>query len=245
MTTTLEEMVQLGIHLGHQARKWNPKMAPYIYDKRNGTHIIDIVQTVSQLKEVSTFLTKAASENKTFLFVGTKKQISHIVKDAALNCQSSYLTQRWLGGMLTNWQTMRKSILRLTELKAQEKNGYFNAMPKKQAAQLRKQLERLETYLGGVESMSRIPDVVIIVGQPDERNAVLECKKLGIPTVTILDTDCDPSLADLFVPGNDDSPGAVNFLLQSFGEAIREGQQIAQEKSTPERKAKIASKATK
>lgn len=229
MTTTLEEMVQLGLHLGHQARKWNPKMAPYIYDKRNGTHIIDIVQTVSQLKEISTFLTKAASENKTFLFVGTKKQISQIVKEAALDCQSYYLTQRWLGGMLTNWQTMKTSIARLTELKVLQKYGYLDKMPKKQAALLRKQLERLDTYLGGVESMKRIPDVVIIIGQPDERNAVLECKKLGIPTVTILDTDCDPSLADFFVPANDDSPGAVNFLLQKFGDAIREGQQMAQE----------------
>lgn len=230
MTTTLEEMVQLGLHLGHQARKWNPKMAPYIYGKRNGTHIIDIVQTVSQLKEVSKFLTKAASEGKTFLFVGTKKQISHIVKEAALECNSYYLTQRWLGGMLTNWQTMKTSIARLTELKVLEKYGQFDTMPKKKAALLRKQMERLDTYLGGVESMKKLPDVVIIVGQPDERNAVLECKKLGIPTVTLLDTDCDPTLADLFVPANDDSPGAVKFLLSAFVDAIREGQQAVQER---------------
>ncbi len=230
MTTSLEEMVQLGLHLGHQARKWNPKMAPYIYRKRNGAHIIDIVQTVSQLKEVSKFLTKAAGEGKTFLFVGTKKQINQVVKDAALDCNSFYLTQRWLGGMLTNWQTMKTSLARLTELKVLDKYGKLDAMPKKKAALLRKQLERLETYLGGVESMKKVPDVVIIVGQPDERNAVLECKKLGIPTVTILDTDCDPSLADLFVPANDDSPGAVKFLLHAFGEAIRKGQQTHQEK---------------
>jgi small subunit ribosomal protein S2 len=232
VTTTLEEMVQLGLHLGHQARKWNPKMAPYIYGKRNGTHIIDIVQTVSQLKEVSKFLTKAAGEGKTFLFVGTKKQISQIVKEAALDCNSYYLTQRWLGGMLTNWQTMKTSLARLTELKVLEKYGQFDAMPKKQAALLRKQMERLEAYLGGVESMKKIPDVVIIIGQPDERNAVLECKKLGIPTVTLLDTDCDPTLADLFVPANDDSPGAVKFLLHAFADAICEGQQKVQEKKS-------------
>ena len=232
MTTTLEEMVQLGLHLGHQARKWNPKMAPYIYRKRNGTHIIDIVQTVSQLREVAKFLTKAAGEGKTFLFVGTKKQVSHIVKAAALDCHSYYLTQRWLGGMLTNWQTMKTSLARLTELKVLEKHGHLNTMPKKQAALLRKQMERLETYLGGVETMTKIPDVVIIVGQPDERNAVLECKKLGIPTVTILDTDCDPTLADLFVPANDDSPGAVKFLLKAFADAIRAGQQTVQEKKS-------------
>jgi small subunit ribosomal protein S2 len=232
VSTTLEEMVQLGLHLGHQARKWNPKMAPYIYSKRNGTHIIDIVQTVSQIKEVSKFLTKTASEGKTFLFVGTKKQISQIVKNAALDCNSYYLTQRWLGGMLTNWQTMKTSIARLNELKVLEKYGHFNTMPKKQAALLRKQMERLDTYLGGVESMKKIPDVVIIVGQPDEHNAVLECKKLGIPTVTLLDTDCDPTLADYFVPANDDSPGAVKFVLTAFADAISEGQKVAHEKNS-------------
>ena len=230
MTTTLEEMVQLGLHLGHQTRKWNPKMAPYIYGKRNGAHIIDIVQTVSHLRDVSTFLTKAAREGKTFLFVGTKKQISHIVKEAALDCQAYFLTQRWLGGMLTNWNTIKTSLVRLTELKVLEKHGHFDAMPKKRAALVRKQMERLETYVGGVESMKRLPDVVIIVGQPDERNAVLECKKLGIPTVTLLDTDCDPSLADFFVPANDDSPGAVKFVLKAFVDAIREGQEAANDK---------------
>ena len=177
MGTTLEEMVQLGLHFGHQARKWNPKMAPYIYGKRNGIHVIDIVQTASRLKEVSNFLTQAASEGKSFLFVGTKKQVSSLIADAAQECDAFYLNQRWLGGTLTNWQTIKTSIARLVELRVLEKHGRFDTLPKKEAATYRKQKERLEKYLGGVAEMKKIPDVVIIVGQPDERNAVLECQR--------------------------------------------------------------------
>ncbi len=226
MGTTLEEMVQLGLHFGHQARKWNPKMAPYIYGKRNGIHVIDIVQTASRLKEVSNFLTQAASEGKSFLFVGTKKQVSSLIADAAQECDAFYLNQRWLGGTLTNWQTIKTSIARLVELRVLEKHGRFDTLPKKEAATYRKQKERLEKYLGGVAEMKKIPDVVIIVGQPDERNAVLECQKVGLRTITILDTDCDPTLADLFVPANDDSARSVKFLLDTFVESIRNGKAV-------------------
>lgn len=226
MGTTLEEMVQLGLHFGHQARKWNPKMAPYIYGKRNGIHVIDIVQTASRLKEVSNFLTQAASEGKSFLFVGTKKQVSSLIADAAQECNAFYLNQRWLGGTLTNWQTIKTSIARLVELRVLEKHGRFDTLPKKEAATYRKQKERLEKYLGGVAEMKKIPDVVIIVGQPDERNAVLECQKVGLRTITILDTDCDPTLADLFVPANDDSARSVKFLLDTFVESIRNGKAV-------------------
>ena len=226
MGTTLEEMVQLGLHFGHQARKWNPKMAPYIYGKRNGIHVIDIVQTASRLKEVSNFLTQAASEGKSFLFVGTKKQVSSLIADAAQECEAFYLNQRWLGGTLTNWQTIKTSIARLVELRVLEKHGRFDTLPKKEAATYRKQKERLEKYLGGVAEMKKIPDVVIIVGQPDERNAVLECQKVGLRTITILDTDCDPTLADLFVPANDDSARSVKFLLDTFVESIRNGKAV-------------------
>ena len=226
MGTTLEEMVQLGLHFGHQARKWNPKMAPYIYGKRNGIHVIDIVQTASRLKEVSNYLTQAASEGKSFLFVGTKKQVSSLIADAAQECDAFYLNQRWLGGTLTNWQTIKTSIARLVELRVLEKHGRFDTLPKKEAAAYRKQKERLEKYLGGVAEMKKIPDVVIIVGQPDERNAVLECQKVGLRTITILDTDCDPTLADLFVPANDDSARSVKFLLDTFVESIRNGKAV-------------------
>lgn len=231
MGTTLEEMVQLGLHFGHQARKWNPKMAPYIYTKRNGNHVIDIVQTASRLKEVSKFLTQASSEGKTFLFVGTKKQVSSLIADAAKECDSFYLNQRWLGGMLTNWQTIKTSIARLVELRVLEKYGRFDTLPKKEASSYRKQKERLEKYLGGVADMKKIPDVVIIVGQPDERNAVLECQKVGLRTVTILDTDCDPTLADLFIPANDDSARSVKFLLDNFVESIKKGKALHEERS--------------
>lgn len=231
MGTTLEEMVQLGLHFGHQARKWNPKMAPYIYGKRNGIHVIDIVQTASQLREVSKFLTQAASEGKTFLFVGTKKQVSSLIAETAQECDSFYLNQRWLGGMLTNWQTIKTSIARLVELRVLEKHGRFDTLPKKEASSYRKQKERLEKYLGGVADMRKIPDVVIIVGQPDEKNAVLECQKVGLRTVTILDTDCDPTLADLFIPANDDSARSVKFLLDNFVESIQKGKAIHAERT--------------
>lgn len=223
MTITLEDMVQRGLHFGHQAGKWNPKMAPFIYTKRNGIHILDIVQTASRLKEVTAFLTEAAREGKTFLFVGTKKQVSALVAEAARECDTFYLNQRWLGGMFTNWSTIKTSIARLVELRTLDAHGRFETLPKKEAARYRKHKERLEKYLGGVADMRKLPDVVIIIGQPDEKNAVLECQKVGLRTVTILDSDCDPTLADLFIPANDDSVGSVKFLLDAFVNAIQRG----------------------
>lgn len=233
MTTTLEEMVQLGLHLGHPTRKWNPKMAPYIYGKRNGTHIIDIVQTVSQLKEASKFVKKAASEGKTFLFVGTKKQISSIVQEAALQCDSFYVTHRWVGGLLTNWQTITKTLrLRAfalgTTTNAAE-SVEQTARSKKEAGRVRKRVDQMKKLYGGIAKMTKIPDVVIIVGQPDEHNAVLECKKLGITTITLVDTDCDPTLSDFSVPANDDSPGAVQFVLQTLVDAVLDGRPLVKE----------------
>ena len=230
MVTTIDEMVQLGLHFGHQTRKWNPKMAPFIYTKRNGIHIIDLIQTYKYLKDVSKFLIEASSQGKTFLFVGTKKQATSLIEKVALESNSFYVNQRWLGGMLTNWQTMKTSIAKLNELEVREKFGGFEKLPKKEAALLKKQKERLEKYLGGVKNMSNIPDIVIIIGQPEEMNAVFECKKLGIKTVTILDTDCDPTVADLFVPANDDSVTSLKFLLNIFLESILKGQKIFEEK---------------
>ncbi len=223
MATTIDDMVQMGLHFGHHARKWNPKMAPYIHSKRNGIHIIDLIQTYSYLKEASHFLTESAAQGKTFLFVGTKKQAARLISKAAMESECFYINQRWLGGMLSNWGTMTTSITRLNELKMREKYGGFEKLPKKEAALLRKQKERLEKYLGGVKKMGWIPDVLIIVGQPDEMNAVRECRKLGKRSLTILDTDCDPSLADVFVPANDDSVPSLTFLLTTFVEAILKG----------------------
>ena len=230
VVTTIDEMVKMGLHFGHHARNWNPKMAPYIHSKRNGVHIIDLIQTYSYLKKASQFLTKSAAQGKTFLFVGTKRQATRLIAKAAIDSQSFYINQRWLGGMLSNWKTMTLSIIKLNELEVREKYGGFEKLPKKEAALLRKQKERLDKYLGGVKQMGRIPDVLIIIGQPNEMNAVRECQKLGRQNVTILDTDCDPSLADFFVPANDDSVPSLTFLLTTFVKAILKGRAMLEEK---------------
>jgi small subunit ribosomal protein S2 len=226
MNINIEEMVKVGMHFGHQAKKWNPKMAPYIYGTRGRIHIIDLIQTYFHLKQVSEFITQAASKNKKFLFVGTKKQASRLIAKVAVQSDSFFVNQRWLGGMLTNWKTIKSSIKKLNELELQENNGEFNNLPKKEAAFCKKEKERLHKYLGGLKKMTVIPDVVIIIGQTEEINAVRECVKLGIRSITILDTDCDPTLADLFVPANDDSVASIQLLLTYFLQAIKTGQGI-------------------
>jgi small subunit ribosomal protein S2 len=220
MNTTLEEMVKMGVHFGHKKKKWNPKMAPYIYTEKNGIHIIDLVQSYFFLKNISKFLTNQAAQGKTFLFVGTKKQTGRLIAKSALNCNSFYVNQRWLGGILTNWKTIKTSILKLNTL---EKTDFYN-FSKKEGASLKKEKEKLQKYLGGLRTMKTRPDIVIIVGQQEELNAVYECQKLGLRSITILDTDCDPTLADLFVPGNDDSLASLQLLLNEFVIAIKKGQ---------------------
>nr|YP_009106176.1 ribosomal protein S2 [Binuclearia lauterbornii]AIT95051.1 ribosomal protein S2 [Binuclearia lauterbornii] len=220
MMTTIDEMVKTGMHFGHQAKKWNPKMAPYIYAERNGIHIIDLIQTYFYLKKVCKFLTENSAKGKTFLFVGTKKQASRLIAKTALNCNSFFVNQRWLGGMLTNWKTIKTSIDKLNELQKKDLDNF----PKKEAANLKKEKERLQKYLGGLKNMTSIPDVVIIIGQPEELNAVYECQKLGLRSITILDTNCDPTLADLFIPANDDSVASIQLILTEFLEAIKKGE---------------------
>jgi small subunit ribosomal protein S2 len=230
MQITLEQMVKAGMHFGHQARKWNPKMAPYIYGERNGIHLIDLVQTFSKLNETKKFLTDQAAQGKTILFVGTKNQASRLVAKAAMESGSYYVNHRWLGGMLTNWKTIRASLSNLEKLEQKEVSGELDLLPKKEAANLRKLKERLTKYLGGLKGMSRIPDVVVIIGQPDEITAVYECQRLGIRSVTVLDTDCDPSLADLFIPANDDSVTSIQLILSELVASINSGRSIWQEK---------------
>ena len=228
---TIKKMIYAGMHFGHQKKNWNPKMAPYIYTERNGIHIIDLIQTYIHFQQVCSFLTQSAAEGKTFLFVGTKKQGARLIAKAALRCDSFFVNQRWLGGMLTNWQTIQTSLKKLIELERQEQSGEFLNYTKKEASSLIKEKERLQKYLGGLKAMKKLPDVVIIIGQTEEIHAVYECQKLGISSVTILDTDCDPSLADLFVPANDDSIASLQFLLTGFIEAIQKGQKKAQKQS--------------
>ncbi len=230
MVTNINEMVKAKMHFGHHTRKWNPKMAPYIYTKRNGIYVIDLIQTHYHLQKVSKFLTEAASQGKKFLFIGTKKQASKLVAQAALQCDSHFVNQRWLGGMLTNWKTIKASITKLNELEIKEKAKDFETLPKKQAATYKKNKERLEKYLSGLQTMVSIPDVVIIIGQVQEINAVKECEKLNLRSVTILDTDCNPTLADLFVPANDDSVSSIKILLSEFVQSIIVGQKIYKEK---------------
>lgn len=225
VTINIEDMVQRGVHLGHPTSRWNPKMAPYIYTKRNGVYIIDLIQTASQLKQVSSKLRELSSQGKTFLFVGTKRQASQTIFRVAFECNSFYVNQRWLGGMLTNWKTIKKSLATLEELENQENSDKLNKLTKKELIQFKKRKERLQKYLGGLKGMASLPDVVIIVGQMEEMNAVLECQKLGITTVSVLDTDCDPTLSNSFVVANDDSIKSLELVLNSFLQAILLGKE--------------------
>nr|UXE30998.1 ribosomal protein S2 [Ostreobium quekettii] len=224
MVINIKIMVQKGLHFGHLRQSWNPKMTPYIYKQQNNMHIIDLVQTYSHLKQVLRFLTNSTAQGKTILFVGTKRQASKLVMQIAQQCNSFFVSERWLGGLLTNWSTVQKSIFKLKELEAQEKNNSFLKLSKKEAIKLRKEKERLNKYLGGLKNMTSLPDIVIIIDQKREMNAVLECRKLGIRNITILDTNGDPSLADLFIPANDDSIAALSFILNEFLKYICYGQ---------------------
>ena len=224
MVINIKTMIQSGLHFGHSRRTWNPKMTPYIYTEQNNIHIIDLVQTYSHLRQILKFLVNSTAQGKTILFVGTKKQASKLVMKVAQQCGAFFVTERWLGGLLTNWATVRQSILKLNELEIQEKNNYFLALPKKEAIKLKKEKDRLNKYLGGVKKMVFLPDIVIIIDQKREMNAVLECRKLGIRSITILDTNGDPTLADLFIPANDDSITALTFILNEFLKYIQYGQ---------------------
>lgn len=226
---TLEEMIQSGMHFGHFTREWNPRMTPYIYGERNGRHIIDLVQSHYLLNGVLDFLEKSAAKGKTFLFVGTKKQVAPLILQTALASNSFYVNQRWLGGMLTNWQTIQKSLRKLKDFKNAEERGDWNVLKKQEIAKKRREQQRLEKYLGGLENMSTLPDVVIIIGQPEEIHAVRECRQLGIPTVTLLDSNCDPTIADWFIPMNDDSVSGLQLILGAFQNAINTGHNTFQE----------------
>jgi small subunit ribosomal protein S2 len=220
----LEKMIQSGMHFGHFTREWNPRMAPYIYGERNGRHILDLVQTHYLLTKVLHFIEESASKGKTFLFVGTKKQAAPLIAKTALICNSYYVNQRWLGGMLTNWRTIQKSLQKLQDYREAEARGDWNLLKKQEVSRKKREKNRLEKYLGGLETMSKLPGIVIIIGQPEEIHAVHECRQLGIPTITLLDSNCDPSLADWFIPANDDSVATLKLLLEAFEEAIHNGQ---------------------
>ena len=224
MSVTIKNMIQKGVHFGHSRPLWNPRMTPYIYMESNNIHIIDLIQTYSHLKQVLKFLVNSAAQGQQILFVGTKRQSAKLVEKVAKNCNSFFVTERWIGGLLTNWSTVKQSISKLNKLEVQEKKKNFSGLKKKEIVKIKKEKNRLNKYLGGLKTMKSLPDIVIIIDQKKEMNAVLECQKLGIRSITILDTNGDPTLADLFIPANDDSINSLNFILNEFLKYIRYGQ---------------------
>ncbi|NLW44650.1 MAG: 30S ribosomal protein S2 [Syntrophomonadaceae bacterium] len=222
---TMKQLLEAGVHFGHQTRRWNPKMAPYIYMERNGIYIIDLQQTVKKFEEAYEFIKSIAAEGKTVLFVGTKKQAQETVKEEATKCGMFYVNQRWLGGMLTNYKTIKKRVYRLKELEKMEQEGVFETMPKKEAAQLRAQKEKLERFLSGIKDMEELPGALFVVDPRKERIAVAEARKLGIPVVAIVDTNCDPDEIDYVIPGNDDAIRAVKLMCSRIADAVLEGKQ--------------------
>ncbi|WP_062284194.1 30S ribosomal protein S2 [Neomoorella mulderi] len=221
----MKQLLEAGVHFGHQTRRWNPKMAPYIFTERNGIYIIDLQRTVKKIEEAYNFVRDLAREGGKILFVGTKKQAQEAVKEEAERCGMFYVNVRWLGGTLTNFQTIRRRIERLKELERMEEEGTFELLPKKEVARLRGEKEKLERYLGGIKEMKNLPDALFIIDPRKERIAVAEGRRLGIPIVAIVDTNCDPDEVDYVIPGNDDAIRAVRLLTSKMADAVIEGLQ--------------------
>nr|WMP11699.1 30S ribosomal protein S2 [Laurencia sp. A25] len=221
---SLEELLEAGVHFGHQSRRWNPRMFPYIYTERNGVHIIDLVQTSQLLTTAYEFIKKSSSLGKTFLFLGTKRQAAGIIAREATRCNSFYVNQRWLGGMLTNWTTIKSRVDRLNELQKKDVEGLIDTLPKKEASVVRKELDRLRKHLYGIKDMQKLPDIVIVVDQKKETTAIQECIKLNIPTVCILDTNCNPEIVDIPIPANDDAIRSIKLIISKIADAILDGQ---------------------
>ena len=221
----MKQLLEAGVHFGHQTRRWDPKMAEYIFQARNGIHIIDLQKTSKKLDEAYAFIKEQAEEGKTVLFVGTKKQAQECMKDAAIKCGMYYVDQRWLGGMLTNFETIRARVQRLKDLETMAEDGTFDVLPKKEVILLKKEMEKLERNLGGIKEMDKLPGVIFLVDPKKERIAVLEAKKLGIPVVGLVDTNCNPEEVDYPIPGNDDAIRAVSLIADVIANAVIEGKQ--------------------
>nr|YP_009436426.1 ribosomal protein S2 [Cyphia crenata]ATG26702.1 ribosomal protein S2 [Cyphia crenata] len=219
----LEEMLEAGVHFGHDTRKWNPKMAPYISAKRKGMHITNLIRTARFLSEACDLVFYAASRGKEFLIVGTKKKAADSVLRAAIRARCHYVNKKWFSGMLTNWSTTETRLQKFRDLRNKQKTGRLDRLPKRDAAMLKRQLSHLQRNLGGIKYMTELPDIVIIVDQHEEYTALQECITLGIPTICLIDTNCDPDLADLSIPANDDSISSIRFILNKLVFAIREG----------------------
>lgn len=232
----MKQLLESGVHFGHQTRRWNPKMEPYIFTERNGIYIIDLQQTVKMTDVAYNFVRDLASKDKTVLFVGTKKQAQETIEKEAKRCDMPYVNQRWLGGMLTNFETIRKRVHRLNEIEKMEEDGLFEALPKKEVSQLTKEHDKLMRFLGGVRHMKRLPDALFVADPRKEDIAVAEANKLGIPVIAIVDTNCDPDLIDYVIPGNDDAIRAVKLLTNTMASAVLEGKQGEQHTAAEESK---------
>ncbi len=222
---SMKQLLEAGVHFGHQTRRWNPKMGEYIFTERNGIYIIDLQKTVKKIVEAYDFVRDIAAEGGEILFVGTKKQATDAIKEEAERVGMYYVNARWLGGMLTNFKTIRKRIDRLFQLEKMEEDGTFDLLPKKEVIKLKGEREKLEKFLGGIKNMKKLPAALFVVDLRKEKNAILEAKKLGIPVVAIVDTNCDPDEVDYVIPGNDDAIRAVKLIAETMSNAIIEGRQ--------------------
>ena len=236
---SMKQLLEAGVHFGHQTRRWNPKMARYIFTERNGIYIIDLQKTVKKLEEAYNFVKDTVAEGGEILFVGTKKQAGDSVKEEAERCGMHYVNARWLGGMMTNFKTIRRRIARLDQLKKMQEDGTFDLLPKKEVTKLMLEMEKLEKFLGGIKNMNKLPAALFIVDPRKERIAVSEARNLGIPIVAIVDTNCDPDEIDYVIPGNDDAIRAVKLIAGTMADAVLEARQgaetaVAEEENTSE-----------
>jgi small subunit ribosomal protein S2 len=229
-TITMKELLEAGVHFGHQTKRWNPKMKEYIFGERNGIYIIDLQKTLKMFKEASRFVQDLAAEGKIVLFVGTKRQAQDAIAEEATKCGGFYINQRWLGGLLTNWITVQKSVKRLKELDEMATDGRYELLPKKEVIKLERERKHLQANLAGIKNMSRLPDAVFVIDSNKEQIAVREARKLGIPVVAVVDTNCDPSEVDYVIPGNDDALRAIRLFTSKISESIAEGAQLMSDK---------------
>jgi small subunit ribosomal protein S2 len=233
----MKELLEAGVHFGHQTKRWNPKMKEFIFGERNGIYIIDLQKTLKMFKEASKFVQDLASDGKIVLFVGTKRQAQDAIAEEATKCGGFYINQRWLGGLLTNWVTVQKSVKRLKELDEMATDGRYELLPKKEVIKLERERKHLQANLAGIKNMSRLPDAIFVIDSNKEQIAVREARKLGIPVVAVVDTNCDPSEVDYVIPGNDDALRAIRLFTSKISESIAEGAQLMTDKQVADMQA--------
>src|SRR3981189_1724220 len=233
-TITMKELLEAGVHFGHQTKRWNPKMKEFIFGERNGIYIIDLQKTLKMFKEASKFVQDLANDGRIVLFVGTKRQAQDAIAEEAQRCSMFYVNQRWLGGLLTNWITVQKSVKRLKELDEMATDGRYDLLPKKEVIKLERERKHLQANLAGIKNMTRLPDAIFVIDSNKEQIAVREARKLGIPVVAVVDTNCDPSEVDYVIPGNDDALRAIRLFTSKISESIAEGAQLMTDKQVAE-----------